>query len=197
MYRAFPGADYYGGSVSVRVSWPHTSRTPRGSAHTFPCCVCHRHRVEVDALFPPVPAPCRLDRLDVPFPTWHAAPYVKRVIPLRLQTAGKRSLTHSPSVWGESKNGGGSTERSLAFVMSTLSLAVREWAGLPSGSACSQGFRPRGVSHPSPAWSGSRVRRDVAPFRALRHTLLPVLWVRVSLLVGCPSLRAGQQGVAR
>ena len=51
--------------------------------------------------------------------------------------------------------GGGSTERSLAFVMSTLSLAVRGRTGLSPVPACSQGFRPRRVSHPSPAWLGS------------------------------------------
>jgi hypothetical protein len=67
MYRAFPGSDYYGGSASVSACRPHTCRTLAGGAHAFPCYVWCRHRVEVDALYPPVPAPCRLDRLDVPF----------------------------------------------------------------------------------------------------------------------------------
>src|SRR5215213_24394 len=39
--------------------------------------------------------------------------------------------------------------------MSTLSLAVRGRTGLSPVPACSQGFRPRRVSHPSPAWLGS------------------------------------------
>ena len=71
------------------------------------------------------------------------------------QALGKLSLTRSSSIESEAMYGGGSTERSLAFVVSTLSLAVRGRTGLPPVPACFQGFRPRRVSHPSPAWLGS------------------------------------------
>ena len=71
------------------------------------------------------------------------------------QALGKLSLTRSSSIESEAMYGGGSTERSLAFVMSTLSLAVRGRAGVSPVPACSQGFRPRGVSLPLPAWLGS------------------------------------------
>jgi len=150
MYRAFPGADYSGGSASVWASRRHTRRAPTGgSPHTFPCCVCHRHRMKEDVLYPPYPAPagvtapircsCRSDR--APGSTGYPA--------------GRLSFAHRVQPHGR---GDGIRRFSRAFT------SVRHHHTQPGSrrsrwraiaTTCSQGFGPWGVLHPSPAWSGS------------------------------------------
>ncbi len=171
MCRAFPGSDYYGGSVSVEACRLHTCRTLTGSVHAFPCCVRNRQHVGVDALYPPVPAPCRLDNLGESSPTSPTAPLDQRAILLLDQAAGRLSLTRSSSI---------SSEFALWRRVNQAFTFVRHAHTQPCGQGSNwtiarsrlfPGLQTTGGIVPVACLVRLRFGRNLAPFGALPHTL--------------------------